>query len=136
MRRAVIALVSALLAAGCGAQAEDAPDLSGPEEQVAEVVEDLQVAADENAPRRVCTDLLARSLREQLGSRCTAAMEQAFEDADTSQLDVQDVRVTGTTARVRIGTGTDEGEDEELVELAREGDAWRITRFAGPAPTG
>ena len=134
MRLAVIALTAVVFAAGCGAAESDAPDLSGPEQQVADVIEDLQSAADEKAPRRVCTDLLSRELAQQLGDGCIRAMEQAFDDADTSQLGVEDVRVSGSTARVRITTGTGD-EDEELVELAREGEAWRITRFAGPAPT-
>jgi hypothetical protein len=125
------AMLSATVAAGCGAGAGDTAEFEGEEAKVAEVVEDLQAAADEDEARRVCTDLLAREVAQQLGDRCTEAIDQAFDEADTSQLAVEDVRISGTTARARVSTGTDD-EDEELVELVREGNVWRIARFAGP----
>ena len=133
MRRplAILASLAVLGLAGCGAEAEEAPELTGPEEDVAQVLEDLQTAADEDAPRRVCTDLLARELSRQLGNRCTEAMAQAFEDADTSQIEVRDVRVSGSTARARISTGSDD-ENQEMIELVREGGVWRIREFGGP----
>jgi hypothetical protein len=127
----VIALLAGVLLAGCGgAPADDTSDFSGAEKEVAGVIEDLQAAADEDAPKRVCDDLLAQALTRELGDRCPQAMAQAFDDADTSEIAVQDVRISGATARARITVGTED--DEELLELVREGDVWRIARFAGP----
>jgi hypothetical protein len=136
MRRLTTALLLALAAAGCGAQTTtDAPEFSGTEEDVAQVVEDLQEAAQDNAQgtaaTRVCRQLLARELTAELGDRCPQAIEQAFDDTDTTELVVRDVTVSGDSARARITAGTQD-EDSEMVELVREDDAWRISRFAGP----
>ena len=131
MRRAVTVLLAALATAGCGAQQSDSADLSDDEQEVAAVLTDLQTAAEEDAPRRVCTDLLARDVARRLGAGCTRAVEQAFAGSDTFTVTVQDVRIAGDRARARIATGTSD-DDEELVELVREGDVWRIARFAGP----
>jgi hypothetical protein len=130
MRRALTVLLAALATAGCGAQQSEPAELSGDEQQVADVLADLQTAAEEDAPRRVCTDLLARDVARRLGAGCTRAVEQAFAGSDTFTVSVEDVRIAGPRARARISTGVED--EEELVELVREGDVWRIARFAGP----
>lgn len=128
-----IALLSGALIAGCGgAPANDTSEFTGAEAEVAEVIEDLQTATDEDAPQRVCEDLLARSLTQELGNGCERAIEQAFDDTDTSELAVEDVTVSGTTARARVTVGSADEDVQEMVELTREGNVWRISRFAGP----
>jgi hypothetical protein len=125
-----IVLACATLGAGCGAAAEEAPEFEGAEAQVADVIEDLQTAAEENAPRRVCTQLLSRELAGRLGDRCTSAIDQAFDEADTSQLRVEDVTIDGDEATVRVSATDAEGADnDEVIELVREDGAWRISAF-------
>ena len=133
MRTSVIALCSLLLiAAGCGEAGSSAEDFDGQQRAVAEVIEDLQEASVDDEPRVICEDLLARSLLRTVGNGCARAVDQALKDADTYELDVKDVRITGTTARARVEAGR-EGDQVETIDLVREGRAWKISRLAGPA---
>jgi hypothetical protein len=132
MRRPPLAILAALLllaavAAGCGAAGSSAGDFEGAEQEVAQVVEDLEEAATEDEPRRVCTQLLARELVQRLGRNCLRVVQTAFDQADTYALSVDDVRVTGNRARARVLTGRDEDPDEaETFELVREANGWRL----------
>jgi len=134
MRPRSIALAAVLAAtlAGCGTAASSDEDFEGAEADVAQVVEDLEEAASENEPRRVCTALLATEVSRELGGGCIQAVENAFDDADTPALSVTSVRITGDRARARVRPGLDEDRDaDEILELVRESGDWRIARFAG-----
>ena len=126
----IAAVLLALLVAGCGASGESTADLGEAEQEVAQVVEDLEEAAGEDEPRRVCTALLARSLTQRLGNGCTQAVERAFDGSDTPRLNVKSVRISGSTARAEVETGADE-DQVEVLSFVREGDDWRIAAFAG-----
>ena len=126
-----VAVLATLLLAGCGTASEPSEDFEGEERAVAQVVEDLEEAATEDEPRRACQALLAPALVQRLGERCTQAVQQAFDEKDSAVLETRSVRVTGTTARAQVNTGRDEDEIE-LIEFVRQGDDWRIARFAGP----
>ena len=130
MRRLLPLALLAAIAAGCGTAGGSGQDFSGAEQDVADVVEDLERAASEDEPRRVCTQLLAQATARQLGADCSRAVEQAFDRADTFALSPQDVRISGATARVRVATGRDE-DQTEILELVRERDAWRIRSLPG-----
>ena len=129
MRRLVV-LALLLLLAGCGASNDSAGDFSGAEQDVARAIEDLEEAAQEDEPRRICDALLARDLRAKLGSDCEGRIQKALDQTDTFALTVESVRVSGTTARARVETGVDE-EQIEVVELVREGDAWKLSGLPG-----
>jgi hypothetical protein len=133
MRRslaAVLLTLVAALAAGCGTTTDSAADFEGSEQDVANVVEDLQTAAADDEAETVCRRLLSAALTRQLGGGCTRAIDQAFDDADSFELGADSVRVTGQTARAQIIAGSEE-QPRELLEFVREGDSWRISRFAG-----
>jgi hypothetical protein len=132
MRRPTIALAALLAtaAAGCGAAGDSTGDFSGAEQEVAQAVEDLEEAATEGEPRRVCTQLLAQATARRLGGGCTGAVQRAFDGADTYALAVESVRVTGDRARAQVATGRDQ-DTREAVELVRERGGWRIVTFGG-----
>src|SRR5829696_9101897 len=115
----VLALLLALFTAGCGASTDSAGDFSGAEQDVAEAIEDLEEAAQEDEPRRICDALLSKELLTKLGSGCEDRIQKALDQTDTFALTVESVRVSGTTARARVETGLDE-EQIEIVELAKE----------------
>jgi hypothetical protein len=124
-----------LALAGCGSSggADSAGDFDGAEQDVAEVIEDLEEAGQDEDARRICNALLAKSLVEEIESRgedCEKAIDKALAQTDAFDLTVKSVRVTGTTARARVETGVDE-KQEEVVELAREGGAWKIAGLPG-----
>jgi hypothetical protein len=132
-RRSLIALLAAaaLGVAGCtSASGSGSSQFSGAEGQVAKVVSDLQQAGERKDAERICTQILARQLvtrLSQAGASCQQEMKLAIQSADTFDLTVQDVTVTGNqaTARVRSGrtgpTGT--------FRFVREGGQWKAASF-------
>jgi hypothetical protein len=130
----VLALLAVLVLAGCGQEADpsSADRFQGEERAVAEKVDELQEAGDGRDAEAICSDILARSLVQQLeaaGVKCVDEMEQAIDDADDYDLDVQDVTVSGSTATARVKRG-DDGPTETM-EFAKESGQWRATALSG-----
>ena len=134
MTRPLAALLAVLAAAavGCGASQSAGQDFSGEEADVAEVVEELQTAAQDDEPGKICTDILSTGLSRQLGDGCERTVSTALDDSDTFEVNAKSVRIEGERARVRVETGRD-GDREELLELVRQGEDWRVDRFGGEA---
>jgi hypothetical protein len=127
-----IALAAVLLAtlSGCGAAAtESAEDFEGEEAVVAVVVDDLVEAARDDEPARICDDLLAPALLatlRQAGTDCEEAVADALDDADSLELEVREVRVSGDEATAEV-VATGRGDDEQdTLEFVRAGSEWRI----------
>ena len=126
MRPLLPILVLLALLAGCGASADDsASDFQGAEKEVAQTIEDLEEAATEDEPRRICEALLASEVADGIED-CPKAVEKAVDEADTFTLTVEDVTVKGTNATARVETGDDE-EAIETITLVKESDGWRIS---------
>jgi hypothetical protein len=135
MKRVAALLALLILAlAGCGAQADPSSveRFRGEERAVAQKIEDLQEAGESREPEDICTQILARSLVQQLeaaGVRCTDEMDKAIDDADDFDLEVQDVTISGSTATARVRQG-DDGPTVTM-EFTRENDQWRATSLSG-----
>jgi len=125
----------ALAVGGCGGAPRDsATEFDGDQQRVAAVVEQMETAARDNKPEAVCAKLLADRLLATLkdqGTTCTTAVKDAFADADSFDLTVDDVTLNGTkaTAKVKSGTGSDEKADTLDFEL--DGTAWKIAALRG-----
>jgi hypothetical protein len=134
LTRSVSAALLGLLATaaiGCTSTAQDTSgDFKGTEKDVADAIEDLQTAAQDDKPARVCRDLLSARLTRQLGDRCERTIATAFDDSDTFDLSVKSIRVTADRARARVTTGRD-ADQEELLVLVRDRGKWRIDEFGG-----
>jgi len=129
----LVALLAALLLAACGETGDSAGDFEGTEADVAQVVEDLQTAAQEDEPDRVCRNLLASSFVQQLREArvdCREAVALALNDADGFDLEVNDVTVNGDRATARVASGTGESAEQGTLRFVREGDNWRIADLA------
>jgi hypothetical protein len=130
----LLAILPVLLLAGCGAAAQQSSvdKFKGDERAVAQKVEDLQEAGTQGEPARICTDILSRTLVQQLetaGADCTEEMQKAIEDADDYELEVRDVTISGTTATATVRRG-DDGPTQKM-EFTREGSDWRATSLSG-----
>jgi hypothetical protein len=127
---ALLALLAALTLAACGSAGTDSSsDFEGEQREVASAVEDLQSAASDDDASEICRTLLAKSLLDQLeqrGVECTAAVKTALDAADTTDLDVQSVQVSGTTATARVESGSGDNATTRDVRLTREGRNWKI----------
>ena len=123
----------ALALGGCGAQQDSSgEDFEGAEAEVAQVVEDLQSAAQQGEAEELCSRILSRELAGELAagrSQCVDEMQKAVGDVNDFDLDVTAVTISGSTARAEVGQG-DDGETATL-ELARDGEGWRVTSLAG-----
>ena len=53
--------------------------------------------------------------------------KDAFEDADSFDLTVKDVTITGTSASAKLTAGTGSDEKDYTLEFARDGTAWKIS---------
>ena len=113
--------------AGCGATADEAPELQGEEARVAQVLEDVRTAAGEDEEERICRQLLTAELARRAGD-CPEAVRAAIAEADVNTQTVQDVRISGTTATARVETGTEQPQ-VETVRFERVGRDWRIAGF-------
>jgi dihydroxyacetone kinase len=132
MRRfdAFLALVLASGAlAGCAATPQtSARGFKGDEKAVAQVVDDLQSAGQRKQPDKICSDVLAAKLVDQLkagGTNCVDEMDKAITDSDDFDLKVTDVTVTGSTASAKVRQGKDG--PTATWQFAKERNGWRAT---------
>jgi hypothetical protein len=135
--RVLVALTLALaaLTAGCtasGSNDDSSTDFRGDQRQVASAVEDLESAAANGDEAEICGQLLATRLVDRLSARgrdCRTAVQDALDDADTSDLTVESVRITGDTATARIKEETGDPDRDVTVGLVRERSRWKIARL-------
>ena len=135
MRPVVALCVLVVAVGGCGGASagDSAKDFKGQEQDVAKTIEDLEKAAVDDDAAKVCKQLLSDSLLAALrkqGTNCTRAVKEAFDDADSVELEVDDVTIAGggqtATARVVSGRpGADKKTD--VIKLERDGPAWKIS---------
>jgi hypothetical protein len=128
MRPALLLCVLALTLASCTAAPRDsAKDFKGDERAVAQAVEDLETAARKNDSDAACTKLFAQQLLTTLKDKtCKSAVKEAFKDADSTDLSVKDVTITGTKARATVTSGSGGKKRTDTLELEKAGTAWRI----------
>jgi len=128
--RLAVPFVLAALASGCAGGSSSAGDFKGEEKKVADVVEKLQNAGESGDAGVICDDVLAKQLRDEIqeaGSSCEQELEKAIKDADDFELDVEDVTISGDTAKAKV-KGRDRGEARVRdFEFVREGADWRAT---------
>jgi hypothetical protein len=132
MRPAFALVLAALLLSSCGSAAprDSAKDFSGAERDVATAVEDVETAARKDDADALCTRLLSDSLLatlKQQGTNCKTAVREAFKDADSVDLTVEDVTISGTKASAKVTSGTGSNEKTDTLELEKAGAAWKIS---------
>jgi len=137
---ALAALLTAAVVGGCGASSSSSTDdFKGEERAVAEVVEDLQEAGQRGDAQRMCDDLLAKPVVTRLTEagraapekrNCADTLDQSLKDADTFDLTVTKVAVTGdqALATVRSGGGGDKNRTDTLA-LVKEGRNWKLSEI-------
>jgi hypothetical protein len=133
MMRLTVVLFMTLTLAGCGAQAQTSSldKFKGADREVAQQVEDLESDGKRGKAEDICSDILAKSLVDELdtaGTDCTTEMKKAIEDADDFDLEVLDVKVTGDQATATVRRG-DDGPTETMA-FTREGSSWRATALS------
>ena len=131
MRSALVLCLLALSLAACGSSAprDSAEEFDGPERAVADAVEAVETAARDDDATEMCTKLLSDRLLsalEQQGTNCTTAVREAFKDASSKDLTVEDVTIQGDSATVKVTSGSGSKEKSDTLELERDGSAWKV----------
>ena len=128
------ALLAALLLplAGCAAQTSGGGKFTGQAQQVAQVVSDLSAAGRAGNSAKICNDILAKELVQQLraaGGDCQSEMKSAIQDATDYDLQVANVKVNGNRATAQVRQGKD-GKVSTFT-FVKEGGDWRATALGG-----
>jgi hypothetical protein len=131
MRRALlVALVLPL--AGCAASSSTSGKFKGQAQQVAQVVSDLSAAGRAGDAKKICTDILAKELVQQLraaGGDCQSEMKSAIQDATDYNLQVANVQVNGDKATAKVRQGT-KGQVVTFTFVKENGN-WRASSLGG-----
>lgn len=129
--RVAILLLAVPALAGCTRATNPADGFSGEEERVAQVVADLSDNAARGKHAETCDQLFSAALREKVAGaeKCSTELRKAFEDADGSVIDVDDVTISGTSAKA-IVSSDDRGETvKRTFDLIKENGRWRLESF-------
>jgi hypothetical protein len=117
------------LASGCTANPSSSSGFEGEEKNVAEVVDKLGTAGRAGDAGELCDNVFSKRLREAIaasGSTCEQEMDKAIADADDFDLDVEEVKITGTTAIAKVSGLVDGKQSARDIGLVREGADWRV----------
>lgn len=139
MARRALLLAALVALPGCGAAASDTSveDFEGEDRKVAQVVEDLQDAAQRGDAARLCSTVLSAELVERFeaagGESCRLAVEEAVQDADTFELRVEDVTVEGERATARVQAEAGDRDDTDTLQLVREQGRWKVSALRAQA---
>ena len=130
MRKTALLSVLALAVTGCaGANTDSAEEFKGEKGKVAAVVEQLEKAAREDNPELVCEQLLTKgrlATVKDLGTNCRTGVKDAFKDADSFDITVDDITITGDSATAKVTSGRGSNKKSDTLALKREGTAWKV----------
>ncbi len=132
MRAPVTAGLLAVALSACGSTTprNSAEEFSGADKAVATAVEAIEEAAREDDPQRLCTRLLSEKLLatlKQQGTTCTTAVGDAFEDASSKDLTVEEVSISGDSATAKVISGSGSSEKTDTLRLEKAGAGWKIS---------
>jgi hypothetical protein len=133
MRRVLLA--PALLAVsltGCSGVQSSQSNFNGEAAKVAGVVDDLAAAGRAGNAKKICTDILAPRLVQQLrgaGGDCQSEMKAAIQDATDYDLRVDSVKVTGASATAQVRQGK-HGKTATFSFVKQNGN-WRASALGG-----
>jgi hypothetical protein len=133
-RTLALLLAAAGLATGCGASTSNsASKFSGVKKDVATTVDDLSSAAKKSDEAKICTDLLTpaliATLRASNASSCNTAVNDAIKDAETFDMTVKTVNVSGNNATAVVDSKNKSANDTFALE--KVGGRWKISSFGG-----
>lgn len=134
------ALAAAAFATGCAPQptGSNADDFEGAEKDVAEAVIDFRDAVAQRDEAEVCDSYFTADLRDEVarkgkeagrGSTCATAIADTLQDIDATDIEIEDVSISGSTATVRIKTDLTEGEDPVDTLTLTDDRGWRISEL-------
>jgi outer membrane lipoprotein SlyB len=129
----VLALLVALplVLGACGQATKDsAEDFKGDQKAVAQTVEDLQSASRKHEGDKICASLLAPALVAQIkkasGGDCGKGIKDALSDADSFELEVKKVTISGANASAVVKSEGGDKDRVDTLELVKDRGAWKV----------
>ena len=131
MLRHLALLLPLVLLAGCapsGGTGVDTGKFQGAEKDVANALDELTDAARAKDGQRVCSQVLAKKVVDTLDERggCAKALDDQLDNIDVFTLDVDDIAVSGTTARARVRSEFNGDKQPRTLVLVNEDRRWRL----------
>ena len=74
---------------------------------------------------KLFTDARLAALKAQ-GTNCKTGVQEAFKDAESLDITVDDVTISGDSATAKVTAGTGSNKKTETLELKRDGGDWKI----------
>ena len=135
MRLLVPALAAVLLAAGCGQGTKtSAGKFSGEQKVVATTIDDLQSAGRKGDAQKICSDLLAPSLLQQIrraSGDCAKTLDGALQDVDSFGMTVEKVAINGNQATATVKSDAGNSSRTDQIQLQKVGSNWKIASLGG-----
>jgi hypothetical protein len=137
-RLTALLLALPLALGACGQTDKDSSgDFKGDQKAVAQAVEDLQDASRKGDEGKICKDLLAPALVTKIKAAskgtCEDALADALRDADSFELEVEKVAITGTAATATVTSDTGPKDRTDTLKLVKDRGDWKIAEL-GSAP--
>jgi len=127
-------LSSSLALAACGTATSTA-GFKGTRHEVAQTIADLQSEITGGEQKKVCENVLAASVVTSLGGQksCEKAIKDQLAEIDNTELEVESVTVSGTTATAEVkSVYAGRKTPKATVALVKEGGKWKIASLTAP----
>ena len=129
MRRvlALCCLPLCLAVAACGTTTSTSK-FKGEEHEAAQTVADLQSDVSSSDEKKICTNDLSATVVQRLGGTkaCEAAIKEQLKEIDSTELEVQSVKVAGDVATVTVKSVYGGKKRQSTLTLRKEGGKWKI----------
>ena len=136
---APLALALVALGGCTSSTSKTADDFKGPQKDVAKAVDELASAAKKVDAGKICDSLVTADLKAQLttlaksskrGTDCADQLKDSLTDSDSFDLDVQSIKISGTTAVVTIKTKTNAKDDPVDTITMTNQRGWRVSKIS------
>lgn len=116
-----------LALAACGTTTSTAA-FKGAEHEVAQTVANLQSDVTSGEQKKVCANDLATPVVRSLGGtkHCESTIKDQITEIDNTELQVESVKVNGTTATAVVKSTYKGKKTLKTVSFVKEGDKWKI----------
>jgi hypothetical protein len=122
--------VAAMLApVGCSFGGDDEPKpVTGPAKEVAAAVEQFEQAVAQQDFKSICDELFTATARQRAGGDdCVAQTRSAVEGLRRPRLQIEEIRVTGDSASVKVATeAAGQARVTDSMELRRTDGRWLV----------
>jgi hypothetical protein len=132
MRRSLLAIpclsFCALAMTACATTTQTS-SFKGAEHNVAQTIANLQSHVTSSEQKKVCEDDLAAAIVQKLGGAhgCETAIKEQLAQIDSTELEVESVKVSGTTATAVVKSIYAGKKKEHSVSLIEEGGKWKVS---------